>query len=634
MAEEQFSRVSLAGDALLRVLLELDAFRICPPQETDAFVTWCKKCGVDVNTKLLEQLEKKQLFLPLLRVKFPIHRKKRRRLEGDGVEELGTLREGEHWDGEVAESYVWPDFSRHKLLTWMDEGFLYAPESRPFAPWDEHRDDNRRKVVASYYSPFQVYTLAFQLNGTGLLLNAAYVADHSDEDFERLKEQLKQRAEWQSDPRSRLDNPQFDAVIVAQAIATRYYPPARGDLRTITIPGEWDWHGYAGAWNAAEVAAKFGISAADVRRYFRRFDTAMAFDDPLEDWDDLLRFINRESRDRLKGKARYGEELRAMREMFGLLHKDLTGEVLESRKGSLSERYSLNEGSPLARSPEVRRARAASEVDLLEFVVNRYGLNPRPALVLFVEGDGEEVALPRLLERVYGMTLAVAGIELRNLSGVSGFTGAKKRERYGALEKVIEELHLNQTVVFVVLDNEGGAPDVRERLAGKPSKYSPKRTVIRREFIHIWEHNIELDNFTPEEIAAALTVTAEGRYRFTAEEVATAAAGFRRRGDPISELFASKVQYGLPKPKLLCHLIDQLPLDDPAISRRPLLVLLNQLVEIAVLNHKPTSVDMWYENQEYLGHPIGDGEDRMAQEFSELRAIQAHLEVESPKPKG
>jgi hypothetical protein len=157
---------------------------------------------------------------------------------------------------------------------------------------------------------------------------------------------------------------------------------------------------------------------------------------------------------------------------------------------------------------------------------------------------------------------------------------------------------------------------------------SPKRTVIRREFIHIWERNIEFDNFTPEEIAAALTLTAQGRYQFTSEEVAKALAAFGRKGDPISSLFATKVQYGLPKPELLCHLIDLLPLEEPATLKRPLLVLVDQIVEIAALNHKPTFIDTWFENQEsgYLGHPI-DGAGRMADAFEELRAIQSHLDA-------
>ena len=628
MTDPNFSRISLQGDELLRGLLELDAFRICPLLETNDFLKICKNNGLDVTAQRLEQFEKKSLFYPLLRVQFPVHREKLQPLADGQVQSRGTLREGEVWEGRVREKYVWPNFSRHDLRRWMDEGLLYSPETRPFQPWDTFRDEKRRTKIGSYYSPFQVYTLEFQLTGTGILLNAAFLADYSDDDFERLKERLKQLAAWGSDPKSRLDNPRFDAVILAQAITSRYYPPARGDLRTITLPGDWDWYGYARTWSAKAVATRFGISPANVRRYCELLDTALFFSDPLEDWDDLLSFVNLSARGRLKADAQYGQTLQAMRQMFSLFFKDLTGQSLEPRKGTLSERYGLNEDSQLARSSEDRRARAESEVDLLEFVVNRYGLNPRPALVLFVEGDGEKAAIPKLIEGLYGMNMAVAGIELRNLSGVAGFTGPKKGERYGALEKVIEELHLNQTAVFVVLDNEGRAAQVREKLTAKESQYFPKRTVIRRELIHVWKQSIELDNFTPEEIAAALTRTAEGRYQFTAEEVAEASAAFGRQGDPISSLFKTKVQYGLPKSEFLCHLIDLLPLSDPSTLKRPLLVLLDQIVEIAALNHKPTFVDTWFENQEsgYLGHPI-DGTGRMADAFEELRAIQSHLDT-------
>jgi hypothetical protein len=628
MTDPEFSRISLEGDELLREFLELDAFRVCPLLETNDFLKLGKSNGIDVTAELLEQFEKKSLFYPLLRVQFPIHREKLQPLADGRVQGCGTLREGEVWEGRVRETYVWPNFSRHDLRQWMGESLLYSPETRPFQTWDTFRDEQRRARIGSYYSPFQLFTLKFQLAGTGLLLNAAFLADYSDDDFEKFKEQLKEFAAWGSDPKSRLDNPRFDAVILAQAIASRYYPPARGDLRTMTLPGDWDWYEYSRSWSAQAVAARFGISPADVRRYCEMLDNELFFADPLEDWDDLLRFVNLSARKRLKGDAQYGQGIRAMRQMFSLFFKDLTGEALAPRKGTLIEQYALNKGSKLARLSEHRRSRAESEVDLLEFVVNRYGLNPRPALVLFVEGEGEEAAIPKLIARRYGMNMAVAGIQIRSLSGVAGFTGSKKGERYGALEKVVEELHLNQTAVFVILDNEGRVSQVRKKLAAKESKYSPKRTVIRREFIHIWKRSIELDNFTPEEIAAALTLTAEGRYQFTAEEVATASASFGRRGDPISDLFAAKVQYGLPKRESLCHLIDRLPLEDPSTLNRPLLVLVDQIVQIAALNHKPTFVDTWFENQEsgYLGHPV-NGDGRMADAFEELRAIQGHLDA-------
>ena len=106
-----------------------------------------------------------------------------------------------------------------------------------------------------------------------------------------------------------------------------------------------------------------------------------------------------------------------MRDMFGLLFRELSGENIQPGKGTLAERYALNEATRFTRKPEARKAKAGHEVELLEYVANRYGLNPRPALVLFVEGDGEEAAFPQLVERIYGLSLPVCGIEIRNLRG-------------------------------------------------------------------------------------------------------------------------------------------------------------------------------------------------------------------------
>lgn len=628
MSEDSFPRLSPSSDGHLRTLLELEAFRVCPPLKVTEFESWCKACGLAVGIELLEQLEKKGIFMPLFRVRLPVHREKMRHVEG-GVERLGELREGEDWEGQVETSYVWPDFSRHRLLEWMDEGLLFSPEGRPFIPWEEYQDESHQAAVATYYSRFQIFTLAYQLTTTTFELSLAFIIDYSSKDFAALEGDLAEIAEFSCSPQSRLDNPRFDTEILSQAIASRYYPLARGDLRRITLPGDWDWYGYSRRWDASSVVANFGISPEGIKRHVEELvDPALYFDDPLEDWDDLLRFVKREARDRLKGKARYGEELRAMREMLSSLYKDMTGGQLDQRKGSLTRRYTLNKSSRLARTSELTRAKAPTEVDLLEFVVSRYGLNPRPALVLFVEGEGEREAIPRLVERAYGHSLAVAGIEVRNLGGVSGFTGKKGQGRHGALEKVVEDLHWNQTVVFVILDNEGGASQVRRRLSGKVSKYLPKRTVIRREFVHIWNCSIEFDNFTSEEIAAALTTTAEERFHFTAEQVTQARLEFGRKGDPLSKLFEDHVRYSLPKPRLLCELVDRLPLREPESRDRPLLVLLGEIMQIAALNHKATFVDTWYENQEsgYLGHPVDGREDRMAHNFKVLRTIQTHLD--------
>jgi hypothetical protein len=64
MPDEKFSRISLQGDEMLRALLELDAFRICPPLETNDFLKLCNANGLSVTAALLEQFEKRASSTP------------------------------------------------------------------------------------------------------------------------------------------------------------------------------------------------------------------------------------------------------------------------------------------------------------------------------------------------------------------------------------------------------------------------------------------------------------------------------------------------------------------------------------------------------------------------------------------
>lgn len=54
------------------------------------------------------------------------------------------------------------------------------------------------------------------------------------------------------------------------------------------------------------------------------------------------------------------------------------------------------------------------------------------------------------------------GIRVRNIQRVGGFTREKRLDRYGALEKSIDEYHNRQIIVYVVLDNEGRVPITKE----------------------------------------------------------------------------------------------------------------------------------------------------------------------------
>ena len=78
------------------------------------------------------------------------------------------------------------------------------------------------------------------------------------------------------------------------------------------------------------------------------------------------------------------------------------------------------------------------EAEGFEFLTNEYHLNPKPKLILIVEGNGEEEQFPRLSKKLFGYSFSKLGIEVVNIRGVAGFTGRKGLDQYGALEKFID----------------------------------------------------------------------------------------------------------------------------------------------------------------------------------------------------
>jgi hypothetical protein len=138
-----------------------------------------------------------------------------------------------------------------------------------------------------------------------------------------------------------------------------------------------------------------------------------------------------------------------------------------------------------------------NELQNLEFLTNKYRLNPRPKLILVVEGNGEAEQFPRLAKELFGYSFPQGGINVVNIQGVGNFTGKKKIDKYGGLERFIDDYHHRQTVVFVVLDDEGRVSKIKKELLKAHSKYSPNRMVTKEEYIRVWDNkNIEFDNLT------------------------------------------------------------------------------------------------------------------------------------------
>ncbi|MEW6715159.1 MAG: hypothetical protein AB1306_08740, partial [Nitrospirota bacterium] len=396
------------------------------------------------------------------------------------------------------------------------------------------------------------------------------------------------------------------APIICQVLSNRYFPKTQTDRRTfnLSIPSyyhDWDWYKYCRSWDGHSVLKELNLSIDNIKSIHQLLSFDARHADPLERWYGLVNFVSLEQKRKLKGNALLAQSIYSMEHMIRLFYKELTGEIL----------FPPDEDFSWKKDDFYGEGVTDNDLQYLEFLTNEFHLNPKPKLILIVEGNGEAEQVPRLSEELFGYSFPKLGIEVVNAIGVAGFTGRKKVDRYGALEKFIDYYHNRQTIVFVVLDNEGRAEKVKNKLIKARSKYHKKRFVTKPEYIHLWERKtIEFENFSLDEIADAMSKINKGEYVFTPVDIENCQqASKEKESDHLSRLFKEKTGYDLPKPELLKALSDSIiangknEFDSKGEPVRPITKLIHRIIKLASMNHQPTCFETWKVNQDsgYFG---------------------------------
>ena len=593
----------------LKYIIENESFIICPFLPMDRFVSYCRDREVQTSKEQLEQFEKLGIFYPIARVRYPKIKIKIEYIdEGKRYRDLGVLKDGEEWSGDLKEEYSRFDFEKEYAKDWLKEGLLWEPSSRPFQAWETFNDENGFRQIESFYSIFQCYTLYNLIQSTRLELGMEYVISHNKEDLDELIRSVGELAQKIISGRQQNGIREEAAVTICQIISNRYFPKTQSDRRSIqlSIPlyyHNWDWHECCRKWDAKVVLAEIGISINELKRLQELVAIVAEDVDPLEQWYGLVSFVSVEKKKKLKDKALLAQTLYSMEEMLRLFYEEVTGDRLHPPDESPNWKKDKFYGEGVTQN----------ELRYLEFLANQYHLNPRPKLILMVEGDGEYEEFPRLAQELFGHSFPRLGIEVVKIGGIGGFEGKKDRDRCGALEKFIDAYHNRQTIVFVILDKEGRVAKVKKQLLQATSKYYPKRKVTKDEYIHLWDKNIEFDNFSHGEIARAMTELCEGKYPFKTSEITDCENRFApKEGDPLSKLFKEKLTYDLSKPELLRILFGFI-ISDPknecdsnGKAKRPVVRVMQKVIKLAARNYQPVTRDIWRENQEsgYFGAPI------------------------------
>lgn len=399
--------------SLLGYLVDHRLVVSCPLVNVSNFQKYCENRGLDASRYRLERLERLGILYPLARGRhFVLLEKLSHAPDGRGFVSEGELEPGEQWDGPVNPREWHLTFDAHHrghLRTYLNEGRLWVPTERDFEPWESMCEGEDGERVESFYSMFQAYTLYF-LDKVGADHTTLWADDLATWTAEQRESEGLGLVDWADEAvrQCRAVAARTERVAwLCQVLSNRYFPLTQGDRRTIHVSGwsglphgaEEDWYHYVQRWYEDELASKtladLDLSVEEVGKMLDDIGFQAHASDPLDDWYSFVSFISHAEKERLKGSAQLGQHLWTMEALLRLFYSDLVGEDIPC---------------PHENGPWVKNVYGPAVPDdtfaFLEGLANRFHVNPRPRLVLVVEGDGEEECLPWLIEQLGNASVA------------------------------------------------------------------------------------------------------------------------------------------------------------------------------------------------------------------------------------
>jgi hypothetical protein len=344
-------------ESFLHYLVEQELYVVCGLLRAADFIFYCKERDIGVSRERLEQLEKLGLLYPLARIKRPKIKIKLERGE-NGTRDLGVLEEGEEWHGETTEEYARFSFKREYAESWLNEGLLWEPSSRPFEAWKDHTEN--------YYSMFQCYPLYWITSWTTRPLGLEFFTSLSEEEIRNFIHDISVVAKKEIESLQQSHPESERLVSLCQVISNRYFPRTQSDRRWtfVSVSAEhhhWNWQEYSRTWSAEKVLEDLEISIEDVKKWQENLSIRARACDPLASWYDLVSFISVEQKKRLKGKPLLAQSLYAMEEMLRLFYRELTG----------IELFPPDESSMWRKDDFLGEGVTKDELRYLEFLTNR-----------------------------------------------------------------------------------------------------------------------------------------------------------------------------------------------------------------------------------------------------------------------
>src|ERR1043166_1858198 len=556
-----------------RRIVEAGSVFQCPLLNRDKFVEACKKHGLDLGDARLERFERLGVFGPLFRLSPPAGNNK--------VFSLPIKPGG----------------------NWFDLGWA--------------RDTSGIGIPADlqgegYYSLFQISHLEWLLSSFTMTTQLDSYIDPATGRLKALRS--KGSALWLDQVLKTWRNDTFRRGIplLCQFISERYYPGTQSDQRTIkyTAGGFYhygllsadqhgrDWRQYARQWEPQSAATLFSLSPEKLKHAYEALASQQEDTDPLAAWYQLVQFIKLELRQKLKGEALLAELVPSAPLMLRSLYKDLYNDDLPHPNEVM--------GTIFTHFPELDVRRDTRRY--LEYVANRFGVNPQAKGMLFLEGETEVQAVSLIFEKWFGIHPGKLAVDIINMNGIDNMTGGK-RGRFKALLRLIDFLHVRQTFCFVILDNENDANKFAAAARKEHSIFFPDRRITRSEYVKVWKSCFEFDNFSDTEIAHAMTQVGGGTVTFKRSEITQCRADKKNPAQALASLYRDRIGRDLNKPSLGVLLASNLlkSAGTGKIEQRPIVRFLSRMHRLVVRNPLPVRQEIWVLNQQskFFGTRVG-----------------------------
>jgi len=406
-----------------------------------------------------------------------------------------------------------------------ENGRVIDPRQKGFVPWAnyyEKRERYREEIVHSYYHPYQIYFLKKVLE-VGLRLSPFNIPQNNDE----LVLTIREREKYMSDYLGKLrkDSKKHEKFVELLLFIQNKYLPLVKQPGHIIVTGEIvtgeRWYDLQKKVIPKEIVSALSLEAEEIDEYRGSIGRDGLYIDPLRAWYDLIKYIKYDKRQKLRGKALLAQDFYLISDMLALLLEDLTGKK-QLETGSLDDTM---KGCGVIRvyGKELNYV----DRDVLMRFLREYGINPRPRLVLIVEGDTEEVAFP-IIANAMDIPLESCGIQIINIHGVDKHPRALIVD-YSTpdIYQVDKEyyIHPERTKVFIIFDREGNErwikrfikdpddeiekmmKDVLSIIKQKKKNTSAKTNDIFHKHTvkyHIWNKSFEYDNFSDKELSHEL----------------------------------------------------------------------------------------------------------------------------------